>query len=99
MVGLSIMAGDSTSFGRRRAGVLRLGEGRDLKMMGFGLAFAIFIDATVVRLALVPALMELMGEWNWYLPSWLRWLPVVRVDAEVQPQSQRPAMQPGAGGD
>ena len=80
-------------------GAFVLGEGRDLKMMGFGLAFAIFIDATVVRLALVPALMELMGEWNWYLPSWLRWLPVVRVDAEVQPQSQRPAMQPGAGGD
>jgi RND superfamily putative drug exporter len=80
-------------------GAFVLGEGRDLKMLGFGLAFAIFIDATVVRLALVPALMELMGEWNWYLPSWLRWLPVVRVDAEIQPQAQGQAMQPGAGGD
>ncbi len=63
-------------------GAFVLGEGRDLKLLGFGLAFAILVDATVVRLVLVPALMELMGEWNWYLPSWLRWLPTLRVDAE-----------------
>ena len=63
-------------------GAFVLGEGRDLKLLGFGLAFAIFIDATLVRLVLVPAVMELMGKWNWYLPSWLRWLPDLRVEPE-----------------
>jgi RND superfamily putative drug exporter len=53
--------------------------------MGFGLAFAILIDATLVRLVLVPALMELMGKANWYLPSWLKWLPDLRVEAETAP--------------
>ncbi len=62
-------------------GAFVLGEGRDLKLMGFGLAFAILVDATLVRLILVPALMELMGKANWYLPSWLRWLPDLRVEA------------------
>ena len=70
-------------------GAFILGEGRDLKLLGFGLAFAILIDATVVRLVLVPAVMELMGTWNWYLPSWLRWLPTLRVDAEATPRRRR----------
>lgn len=82
-------------------GAFILGEGRDLKMMGFGLAFAIFIDATVVRLILVPALMELMGKWNWYLPSWLQWLPSFRVEAEASHIALPRGMeqQPGTGGD
>jgi len=80
-------------------GAFVLGEGRDLKLLGFGLAFAIFIDATIVRLVLVPALMELMGKWNWYLPSWLRWLPVVRVDAEMAPAPRARAAAAGGGGD
>jgi RND superfamily putative drug exporter len=81
-------------------GAFVLGEARDLKLVGFGLAFAIFIDATIVRLVLVPSLMELMGEWNWYLPSWLRWLPVIRVDAEPARASRGAiAQQPGTGGD
>ena len=45
------------------------------QQMGFGLAIALFLDATVVRSVLVPASMKLLGEWNWYLPRWLRWLP------------------------
>ena len=77
---------------------LFLGEGRDLKLLGFGLAFAIFIDATIVRLVLVPALMELMGKWNWYLPSWLQWLPVLRVDAEQHPTSAGAGAAAGGGG-
>jgi RND superfamily putative drug exporter len=82
-------------------GAFVLGEGRDLKLLGFGLAFAIFIDATLVRLILVPAVMELMGKWNWYLPSWLKWLPVIRVEPEELrgPQAGRPVPQPGGGGD
>jgi RND superfamily putative drug exporter len=45
------------------------------KQFGVGLAVAILIDATIVRAVLLPASMKLLGEWNWYLPRWLRWLP------------------------
>jgi len=47
----------------------------DIKQMGFGLAAAILIDATIVRAVLLPAVMKLLGDWNWYLPRWLAWLP------------------------
>jgi uncharacterized membrane protein YdfJ with MMPL/SSD domain len=50
------------------------------QQMGFGVAVALLLDATVVRLVLVPAAMELLGERNWYLPSWLHWLPDVHVE-------------------
>jgi RND superfamily putative drug exporter len=49
----------------------------DFKMMGIGLATAILIDATLVRAVLLPATMTLLGDWNWYLPKWLEWLPRV----------------------
>jgi anti-anti-sigma factor len=49
----------------------------DFKMMGVGLATAILIDATIVRAVLLPASMKLLGDWNWYLPKWLDWLPHV----------------------
>ena len=52
------------------------------QQVGFGLAVAIFLDATLVRSVLVPATMEVLGKGNWYLPSWLRWLPDLRVEAE-----------------
>jgi RND superfamily putative drug exporter len=55
----------------------------DMSMMqqfGFGLAIAITLDATIVRIILVPAAMALLGRANWYLPSWLEWLPRVDVD-------------------
>jgi RND superfamily putative drug exporter len=63
------------------------------QQMGFGLAVAIFIDATIVRTILVPAAMELLGDWNWYLPRWLEWLPRVEIDGaaeayEPEPQAQ-----------
>jgi RND superfamily putative drug exporter len=51
-----------------------------LQQMGFGLAVAVFIDATIVRTLLVPATMRLLGDRNWYLPSWLQWLPQLRVE-------------------
>jgi RND superfamily putative drug exporter len=58
-----------------------LGDLRVLKMVGFGLAAAVFIDATIVRMVLVPATMELLGNANWWLPRWLdRVLPRVNVD-------------------
>jgi RND superfamily putative drug exporter len=59
-----------------------------IKAMGFGLAFAVFIDATVVRVVLVPATMRLLGKWNWWLPGWLdRLLP--RVSLEQAPAPER----------
>ena len=45
-----------------------------------GLAAAILIDATIVRGVLLPATMKLLGEWNWYLPRWLEWLPHIEVE-------------------
>src|SRR3977135_554257 len=48
-----------------------LGSLIGLVQFGFGLAAAITIDATIIRALLVPALMKLMGEWNWYLPGWI----------------------------
>ena len=47
----------------------------DMKQFGVGLATAILIDATLVRGVLLPATMKLLGDWNWYLPRWLEWLP------------------------
>jgi RND superfamily putative drug exporter len=47
----------------------------DVKQAGFGLAAAVLIDATIVRAVLLPATMKLLGDWNWYLPGWLSWLP------------------------
>jgi uncharacterized membrane protein YdfJ with MMPL/SSD domain len=53
----------------------------DFKQMGVGLAAAILIDATVIRGVLLPATMKLLGDRNWYLPSWLQWLPRRRTEA------------------
>ena len=54
------------------------------QQMGFGIAVALLIDATVVRSVLVPAAMELLGKRNWYLPKWLEWLPHYEVEAEAR---------------
>ena len=57
-----------------------LGEMTMMQQFGFGLAVAITLDATIVRIVLVPAAMALLGRANWYLPSWLEWLPTIDVD-------------------
>jgi uncharacterized membrane protein YdfJ with MMPL/SSD domain len=51
-----------------------------LKQFGVGLATAVLIDATIVRGVLLPATMKLLGEWNWYLPRWLGWLPRLELE-------------------
>ncbi|MGZ6780173.1 MAG: MMPL family transporter, partial [Mycobacterium sp.] len=58
----------------------------DMKEMGIGLASAVLIDATIVRGVLLPASMKLLGDWNWYLPNWLRWLP--RLEHHAGPVAQ-----------
>jgi RND superfamily putative drug exporter len=52
----------------------------DIKQLGVGLAIAVLLDATLIRGVLLPATMKMLGEWNWYLPRWLRWLPRVRLE-------------------
>ncbi len=56
-----------------------------MQQMGIGLAAAVLIDATIIRGVLLPATMKLLGDWNWYLPTKLGWLPQVTVEPEVQP--------------
>ena len=52
------------------------------QQMGFGVAVALLIDATIVRSVLLPAAMKLLGDWNWYLPRWLDWLPDFHVEGK-----------------
>ncbi len=71
-----------------------LGDLRVLKLLGLGLAVAIFIDATIVRMVLVPSTMELLGRANWWIPRWLdRLVPRISVEA---PPDLRPAATPTA---
>ena len=85
---------ESVSFGLRSTGRLitgaalimvavfggfTLGDLVMMQQMGFGLAVAIFLDATLVRTILVPATMKILGKNNWYLPKWLRWIPNVSL--------------------
>jgi RND superfamily putative drug exporter len=66
-------------------GVFATLSGLDFKMMGVGLATAIFLDATLVRAILLPATMKLLGDWNWYLPKRLEWLPKVSPEGDPAP--------------
>jgi putative drug exporter of the RND superfamily len=54
-----------------------------MQQMGFGLAVAVLLDATIIRSILVPASMRLLGEWNWYLPKWLQWLPELDIEGHA----------------
>jgi uncharacterized membrane protein YdfJ with MMPL/SSD domain len=65
-----------------------------LKQFGVGLAAAILIDATIVRAVLLPASMKLLGDWNWYLPSWLEWLPHLEHGEKLEPVETAPAATP-----
>ena len=63
------------------------------QQMGFGVAVALFLDATVIRSVLVPAAMKLLGRWNWWLPRWLEWIPHVSIEGPArQPPEERPAV-------
>jgi uncharacterized membrane protein YdfJ with MMPL/SSD domain len=60
----------------------------DFKEMGIGLASAVLIDATVIRAVLLPASMKVLGDWNWYLPKWLEWLPERRQPTVPAPEAK-----------
>ena len=61
------------------------------QQMGFGIAVALLIDATIIRSVLLPAAMRLLDGWNWYLPSWLEWLPRIEVEREERPETPLPS--------
>jgi RND superfamily putative drug exporter len=69
---------------------IALGELVMFQQMGFGLAVAVLLDATIVRSILVPAAMELLGDRNWYLPPVLRWLPELRTEGPAAAQKPAP---------
>jgi len=64
------------------------------QQMGFGVAAALLIDATIIRSVVLPSTMKLLGDWNWYLPRWLTWLP--RLQAESEPRGGRSLACPAA---
>lgn len=64
-----------------------------MQQFGFGLAVAVFVNATIVRSVLVTASMRLLGDWNWYLTKWQEWLPNIAV-GEGSSEELRPAGQP-----
>jgi RND superfamily putative drug exporter len=63
----------------------------DIKQMGIGLAVAVLVDATLIRGVLLPATMKLLGEWNWYLPRWLEWLPTLSAEGRRERIEAAPA--------
>ncbi len=65
-------------------GGFALGPLSMFQQMGFGLAVAVILDATIIRMVLVPASMELLGEVNWYFPSWLEWLPRISIEGDPE---------------
>ena len=67
------------------------GDLAGLQQMGFGLGTAILMDATIVRMVLVPSSMKLLGKWNWYLPKWLEWMPDIRVKEGLEAVAPSPA--------
>ncbi len=100
-VGIKVTAGQITSAAAIMVGIFAtfaLGRNVEMQQFGVGLAVAVFIDATVIRTVLLPASMKLLGDRNWYLPSWLDWLPKVTSD-EGSPVAGQPEAVPAGGDD
>ena len=97
--GIRLTAGQITSAAAIMVGVFgtfALGRSVDSQQFGVGLGVAVLIDATIIRSVLLPASMKLLGDWNWYLPSWLEWLPKVGSPERPSPKPEaHPAAQPG----
>jgi uncharacterized membrane protein YdfJ with MMPL/SSD domain len=66
----------------------------DFKELGLGLAAAVLIDATIIRGVLLPAAMKVLGDWNWYLPSWLEWLPRIGAERDAAPPPEETKPEP-----
>ena len=98
-IGIRLTAGQITSAAAIMVGVFgsfALGRSIDAQQFGLGLGVAVLIDATIIRSVLLPASMKLLGDWNWYLPKWLEWLPDIRVEgAGETPESEPKGLVPG----
>jgi len=66
------------------------------QQMGFGVAIALLIDATIIRSVVLPSAMKLLGTWNWYLPRWLEWLPRLQVEGPDGAGRPRPSLETSA---
>jgi uncharacterized membrane protein YdfJ with MMPL/SSD domain len=92
--GISATAGTVTSAALVMVGVFAVFitlSFLDFKELGLGLATAVLIDATIIRGVMLPASMKLLGDWNWYLPRWLEWLPRVGAERDVGGPDEPPA--------
>jgi len=68
-----------------------MGDLIQFQQMGFGVAVALLIDATIIRSVILPSLMSLLGRWNWYLPHWLEWIPRIQIEgAPAAPPGRSP---------
>ena len=88
---MRLTAGQITSAAAIMVGVFgtfALGRNIDTQQFGFGLGVAVLSDATIIRSVLLPATMKLLGDWNWYLPKWLEWLPNVGVGERSREEAQ-----------
>ena len=98
--GIKITAGQITSAAAIMVGVFgafATSRVLGLQQFGLGLGVAVLIDATVIRVILLPASMKLLGDWNWYMPSWLDWLPRIspepdKHEPEATTQSAAPEL-------
>ncbi len=94
--GISITAGTVTSAAVIMVAVfavfvtLRLSI---IKQLGFGLAVAVLLDATIIRSVLLPASMRLLGDWNWWMPRWLGWIPRITIEAETEDEDSDAAQE------
>jgi RND superfamily putative drug exporter len=68
-----------------------------VKLIGFGMAVAVLIDSTIVRMVLVPAVMGLLGKAAWWFPRWLEWLPRLDVEGPSDPPPAQPDPTAGTG--
>jgi len=97
--GITTTAGVVTSAAAVMAGafgVFMILPHLDFMELGLGLGAAVIIDATIVRAVLLPATMKLLGDWNWYLPRWLEWLPRIDQGTRKQRAEAKPALTPTA---
>ena len=99
--GISITAGTVTSAAVIMVAVfgvfvtLRLSI---IKQLGFGLAVAVLLDATVIRSVLLPASMRLLGDWNWWMPKFLSWIPRITIEAETEDEDSEAVRESESGG-
>jgi len=83
--GITITAGTITSAAAIMVAVFAVFVTLELsiiKQLGFGLAVAVFLDATVIRSVLLPSSMRLLGDWNWWMPRLLSWIPRITIEGE-----------------